>query len=87
MQNFKFFNASNNKSNQHFPSSNPRAEDEGNGSRCPDDTRTPTVNNHYSRVLDDPLNNHTKYDGKVDQSKNCVASEIDDDDDILEVIY
>lgn len=84
MQNYKVFSENNTKSNQYFPSSNSRAEDGGHSLRCPDDMRTPTVNN--PQVLDDSVNKCTKFTAKVNESTNCMAGDIDDDD-ILEVIY
>ncbi|KAL5176217.1 ATP-dependent DNA helicase Q-like 4A [Glycine soja] len=50
---------------------------------CPDVTVTPIVNNHSSRGLDGLVNNHTNYTGQIIKSSNCMAVDIDDDDDAI----
>ncbi|KAI9103562.1 hypothetical protein K1719_023185 [Acacia pycnantha] len=81
--NFNVLSENNVKSNQYLTSSNPIAKG-GDSLRFLDEATTPTVNNNCSRVLDGPVNHCTKYTSEVNRSTNCMADNIDeDDDDIL----
>ncbi|XP_054776776.1 ATP-dependent DNA helicase Q-like 4A isoform X1 [Prosopis cineraria] len=80
VHNFKVSSENNAKSNQYLPSSNPIAGG-GDRSRCLDEATTPTVNNHCFPVLDGSANNCTNYTAEVNRSTNCMADNIDDDDD------
>ncbi|KAJ1385672.1 P-loop containing nucleoside triphosphate hydrolase [Sesbania bispinosa] len=56
---------------------------ENNKLSHPDVATTPAVINHSSRFLDSSMNNHAKYTGQINESRECIA---DDIDDILENI-